>query len=338
MRRLFVSLPWELVGPRPALISLTYPGLWQPWVIDGRAWEAHRRAFERRWVRQWKEALVGVWVKEFQSAGRPHLHLYVGLPSAISDDDFAYLRERTIQRHQLEHKFGQYEGRKRTPPVAVGDYGSEFGRWLLDTWSQVVGTNRDDAWQRALDEKGTDHHRNRAADLAVMFWSEEAEAGTDRTRVAQYLAAEAAKIAQKRPPDGFGHIGRYYGVWGRSVGFVPESTTTPISGPVAAEVEARLTRWVAWKLAVRRHGLPATNRLALRRPGDGVTAFGLGPEQAARILAWSEKAAARRLANDHPRSAGAVGPGALLEVLRSLDLPTETAHSPEGQRPVHGAT
>jgi hypothetical protein len=25
MRRLFVALPWELVGPYPALISLTYP-------------------------------------------------------------------------------------------------------------------------------------------------------------------------------------------------------------------------------------------------------------------------------------------------------------------------
>lgn len=40
MRRLFVSLPWELVGPRPALISLTYPKVWQPWVIDGRAWKS----------------------------------------------------------------------------------------------------------------------------------------------------------------------------------------------------------------------------------------------------------------------------------------------------------
>jgi hypothetical protein len=52
MRRLFVSLPWELVGPRPALVSLTYPGVWPPWVPDGRVWEAHRRAFERRWVRR----------------------------------------------------------------------------------------------------------------------------------------------------------------------------------------------------------------------------------------------------------------------------------------------
>src|SRR5207248_5492258 len=66
MRRLFVSLPWELVGRRPALISLTYPGLWQWWVPDGRRWEAHPRAFERRWVRRWGEPLVGVWVKEFQ--------------------------------------------------------------------------------------------------------------------------------------------------------------------------------------------------------------------------------------------------------------------------------
>jgi hypothetical protein len=87
MRRLFVSLPWELLGSRPALISLTYPKNWQRWVPDGRVWERHRRVFERRWVRKWGEPLIGVWVKEFQASGRPHLHLYVGLPSLMSDDD-----------------------------------------------------------------------------------------------------------------------------------------------------------------------------------------------------------------------------------------------------------
>jgi hypothetical protein len=60
MRRLFVSLPWELVGPRPALISLTYPGLWQPWVPDGRVWETHRRAIGRRWVRRLGVSLSSV--------------------------------------------------------------------------------------------------------------------------------------------------------------------------------------------------------------------------------------------------------------------------------------
>lgn len=112
MRRLFVSLPWELVGARPALISLTYPGVWQPWVTNGRHWEVHRRAFERRWVRRWKEALVGVWVKEFQTSGRPHLHLYVGPPSTMSEEDFARLRERTAQRHRLQRQYGKFQGRK----------------------------------------------------------------------------------------------------------------------------------------------------------------------------------------------------------------------------------
>src|SRR6202011_6687 len=76
LRRPFVSLPGTLLGPRPAMITLTYPGDWQRWVPTGRTLEAHRRAFERRWVRQWHQTLVGVWVKEFQISGRPHLHLY----------------------------------------------------------------------------------------------------------------------------------------------------------------------------------------------------------------------------------------------------------------------
>ena len=199
MRRMFVSLPWELVGPRPALISLTYPGNWQPWVPDGRTWEAHRRAFERRWVRRWGEPLVGVWVKEFQESGRPHLHLYVGLPSAMSDDDFAGLRERTLLRHRLESRHGRYEGRKRTPPVGIG-LGVEFGTWLRDAWAEIVGTKGDGWKQQALGDGGG--HQLRGVDVAVMFWSDEAEATTDRTKVAQYLAREAGKWRQKQPPSG----------------------------------------------------------------------------------------------------------------------------------------
>jgi len=110
MRRLFLSLPWELLGPWPAMITLTYPGEWQGWVKDGREWERHRRAFERRWVRRWGEPLVGVWAKEFQRSGRPHLHLYVGLPRCIQQSDFRGLQERTKLRRRLER---QYAGTKR---------------------------------------------------------------------------------------------------------------------------------------------------------------------------------------------------------------------------------
>jgi hypothetical protein len=331
MRRLFVSLPWELVGPRPALISLTYPGVWQPWVLDGRAWEAHRRAFERRWVRKWGEPLVGVWVKEFQTSGRPHLHLYVGLPTNMSDDGFVHLRDRTLQRHRLEREHGRYQGRRQTPPLALGEYGSEFGRWLLQAWSEIVGTDREDDWRRQFDPTGCDHHRYRGADVAVMFWSDEAEKTTDRTRVAQYLAREAGKFAQKQPPPGFYNIGRYYGVWGRGVGFRPESTMTPIAPAIAAEVEARLNRWVRLKLrSLRPHEQETTTtRFHWRRTGDGVTAFGLGPEQAARILAWSEKAAARRQASGRPRGDGGADPVAFIELLNRLDLDTGEIVPPE---------
>jgi hypothetical protein len=52
-----------------------------------------------------------------------------------------------------------------------------------------------------------------------MFWSDEAEQRADRTKVADYLAREAGKWRQKQPPLGFVGVGRFYGCWGRSVGF-----------------------------------------------------------------------------------------------------------------------
>lgn len=85
--------------------------------------------------------------------------------------------------------------------------------------------------------------------------------------MAQYLAREAGKFAQKQPPPGCGGIGRYYGVWGRSVGFTPDTTKTDLDPAVAGEVEARLTRWVNWKLAVLRKGAPPAVRYLARRPG-----------------------------------------------------------------------
>lgn len=293
MRRLFVSLPWELCGPRPALVSLTYPGMWRRWVPDGRTWERHRKSFERRWARRWGEPLVGVWVKEFQRNGRPHLHLYVGLPTRMSDEDFAGLRERTLLRHQLERQHGNYEGRRRVPPIG-GPYGGDFGLWLRKAWSDVVGTKPyEEGSTLSRLERGGAHHA-RGADVAVMFWSDKAEQTADRTKVAEYLAREAGKWQQKKPPPGFVGVGRFYGYWGRAVGFKPETAVTDLDFLVAMEVEQRLVRWVGLKLAVMSGGAPPSGRFAVRQRGDGVTAFGLGPDQAARLLRYSEAAAARK--------------------------------------------
>jgi hypothetical protein len=194
MRRLFLSLPWELCAPRPALISLTYPADWVRWVPNGRTWERHRKSFERRWVRRWSEPLVGVWVKEFQGTRRPHLHLYVGLPTAMTTEDFTGLRERTLLRHRLERQYGTYEGRKRTPPIG-GEHGGEFGLWLRQAWSDVVGTKPYEPGSTLTRfERGGAHHA-RGADVAVMFWSDEAERAADRTKVADYLAPGGGKVA-----------------------------------------------------------------------------------------------------------------------------------------------
>jgi hypothetical protein len=309
MRRLFVSLPWELLGRRPALISLTYPGDWKRWVPDGRVWERHRRAFERRWVRRWGEPLVGVWVKEFQAVGRPHLHLYVGLPTAMAAEDYSGLRERTLLRHRLERQHGLYEGRKLLPAISQ-QFGGDFAMWLRTAWSEIVGT-----------QGHVQAHHARGVDVAVMFWTDEAEARADRTKVAEYLAREAGKWQQKSPPPGFNKIGRFYGCWGKSAGFQPEATVTPLDPLVAFEVEARLERWVNWKLHVLRKGAPPSTALAVRRRGDGVTAFGLGPEQATRIVRWSQAAAARKLAKNSWRGAGDAVHGDL-PIVRSVDLLT----------------
>ena len=64
----------------------------------------------------------------------------------------------------------------------------------------------------------------------------------------------------------------------------------------SSKPEVWLARWVSWKLHVLRRGAPRTRHLWERRPGDGVTAFGLGHAEGARLLAWSEAAAARKRA------------------------------------------
>ena len=162
-----------------------------------------------------------------------------------------------------------------------------------------------------------------------MFWSDEAEAKTDRTVVAQYLTREAGKWRQKQPPPGFVKVGRFYGVWGKSAGFHPEATTIRLEPLIAAEVEARLARWVHWKLHTLRKGAPPANAMAIRHRGDGITAFGLGPDQAARIFHWSEQAAQRKLGRNSGVGAGGAASGDLFALLRSVDMFTGEIALPE---------
>ena len=112
MRLEFGALPWELLGPRPVMVTLTYPGDWKQWVPDARTLVKHREAFKERWRRRYGTP-IGVWVVEFQKRGAPHLHMYLGLPDAVSDEEYLLLQKRTMRRRHLQREFGSYEARRR---------------------------------------------------------------------------------------------------------------------------------------------------------------------------------------------------------------------------------
>ena len=112
MRLEFGALPWEMLGPRPMMLTLTYPGEWERWVPDARTLVKHREALKERWRRRFGPP-IGVWVTEFQKRGAPHFHMYLGLPDAVSEEEFLALQKRTMKRHMLQRQVGPYEARRQ---------------------------------------------------------------------------------------------------------------------------------------------------------------------------------------------------------------------------------
>jgi hypothetical protein len=285
MRWLFLSLPWEQLGPRLVMLSLTYPGEWRRWVRDGRVFDGHRRAFLERWRRRWGTP-AGVWVKEFQESGRPHLHLFLAIPDEVPAEEYESLRQRTMLRHRLERKYGRFQGRAKVPAIGL-QHGGEFAMWLRNAWSEVVGT------QGVLKA-----HHARGVDVAVSFWTDEVARTKDRVEVAAYMAGESAKWKQKLPPEDFTGVGRYFNYVGKTVGFKPDESTIVVNDAVAYELERRLERLVRWKIMAKRarygHSGPIT--FDLRRAGNGVSAFGVRRDQVPTLLFRCEAAAARKAA------------------------------------------
>jgi hypothetical protein len=272
------SLPWELLGERLVMLSLTYPGDWGTWVPDGRVWNRQRRAFLERWRRKWGDPM-GVWVKEFQESGRPHLHLYLAVPDSVPDQEFEGLRARTLLRKSLERKYGKYEGRAKLPPIG-GQYGGEFAMWLRTAWSEVVGT-----------QGVVKAHHARGVDVTVSFWTDEEARTRDRVTVAKYLAGESGKFAQKKPPAGFFHVGRYWGVIGEHLGFTVAEEDSIVAAAVAYELEHRMERLVRGRM-LKQFG--HSGLLSRRRAGTGITVLDLRPHETERLLRWSMAAAERK--------------------------------------------
>jgi hypothetical protein len=264
MRWQFSGLAWEQLGRRPAMVTLTYPANWRAVAASGDAVRRHVEAFKERWRRRWGEGLRGVWVREFQKRGAPHMHLYVALPEAVSDDEYQALVRRTIRARLLTRELGSYQARRRS-----GLLEGDFGRWLLAAWSGVV-------------KSGDPRHARFGADVAPFFWgatvNEAADGRVNWGRVADYLWRESGKWGQKQVPEEFTSPGRSWGRWGVEV------TAT----------EAELDRTTAMELRRLLRSLWRSRGMKLPRIRglDGLTVFGVDRDVALRLLGCAQAKAA----------------------------------------------
>jgi len=285
MRWELSALDWRALGARPAMVTLTYPREWREFAPDGPTCRKHVERFKSRWARRWGEPVVGVWVREFQQRGAPHFHCYLGLPGGVTADEYVELSARTQRRKRLEREMSKYEARRQ-----AGFLTGEFGRWLLSAWSGSVRT-----------APGSLHARF-GADVAPMFWAGSAAefaAGDDENwrRVAEYLWRESGKFGQKTVPEDFASPGRWWGRWGVglavSEGELDERVYYELRRMLLGAVRARQRQWRRLR---RLRGEPAGKILRVRGR-DGLTAFGVGRADGARLLRLAEDlAVAKRLA------------------------------------------
>jgi hypothetical protein len=281
MRFDFSALPWEMLGPRPVLITLTYPGEWRLWVEDARELHKHREAFKERWRRRFGTP-VGVWVTEFQQRGAPHLHLYLGLPDEVTEQEYIGLRKRTLRRKGLEQQLPSYEARRRMRAPA-----GPFGLWLRTTWWEVVGSE-------------LPAHHGRGVDIATVFFSDQAETTANRARVAEYFWRESGKWAQKVPPDGFGGM-KFYGRWGQKQGFNPVVSMTELDERTGLELRRVLRRMMVGKLreAAAKTGRKVPRSFGRSRGRDGLTVFNVnGYVVGPRLVEWATQIAVQKAATE----------------------------------------
>jgi hypothetical protein len=106
MCRTFAELdytPLVECGRVPAMVTLTYPGDWEPVAPDGASVKRHMVLWRKRFQREWGEPARYIWKLEFQRRGAPHIHLWMA------------------------------------PPHTVGRSGRKFRDWLSQEWADIVG-------------------------------------------------------------------------------------------------------------------------------------------------------------------------------------------------------
>ena len=136
--------------------------------------------------------MTGLWCEEFQKVGRPHVHLYLGLPEAVSGSDYEGLRQRTVLGKELGSSLGKYHGARATLPAIGG---------------KVRGASSATGAAPAMD-RDSDRRERTAATLfgvwtrVVFFFSDkDTEAEADRLRRPSTWPREVGEAAYQKPPQ-----------------------------------------------------------------------------------------------------------------------------------------
>jgi hypothetical protein len=115
----------------PSMLTYTYPGDWQTVAGSAEVVKAHFDAWCHRYQEAWGEPFRGVWKREFQVRGAPHLHVGTSPPMGrvtirVSGRTLRALAEDA----RVAVKFSLVPQGDR---VVV-----DFARWFSITWSEVV--------------------------------------------------------------------------------------------------------------------------------------------------------------------------------------------------------
>lgn len=166
-----------------AMVTLTCPGGdWLSYAPNARVFQKRFAAFQERFYRAWGTRMVGVWKKEFQRRGAPHLHVLMPIPT-----------------WGLERAGDNAQGVQHDSTLMF------FREWVGWNWAEIMGATGVDFLKHA--QVGTNvstiENFSSVKNIAGYFVKYAGQGTKEYQNIAPY--------AWNQSPDG---VGRFWGVIG----------------------------------------------------------------------------------------------------------------------------
>ena len=204
-----------------AMVTLTYPGAGQKWldyVPSAEVAQKHFAAFQERFYRAWGERIQGIWKREFQKRGAPHLHILMLIPTwgITRDRKSEYIEESALMF---------------------------FREWVSVAWAEIVGAD------------GLDFYRHLAAGTGVDEISEFTSAKNVAGYFLKYAGKGGdfgAKEYQNFPPRAWTDQGQSVGRFWGAIGLKKCIRTVLVTAQEFAAWGRLLQRWCHQKFPGKR--------------------------------------------------------------------------------------